>query len=78
MGKVKIELNPAGCAALLKGEAVQAMLQTHADQAMTRLGSGYSTSVYVGRSRANVSIKAETRTAMRDNMANNTILKALK
>ena len=76
--KVKFELNRAGVAELMKSPEMQGVLNDYANNALARLGGGYEKSEHVGARRANVSISAETFKARRDNLKNNTILRALK
>lgn len=78
MGKVKVVPDSAGAIALMKSPEMQALLQERADAALQKLSGGYASSLYVGRTRANVSVYTDTRSAMRDNLKNNSILKALK
>jgi len=69
----KFKLNYAGVGALLKSTEMQNVLATYASQVKDRAGDGYD--VYVGRTRANVSVVTEV--AEQDNYENNTLLKAL-
>ena len=67
---------------MLKSEEMQSILGELAEEvqqnAQNQSGqSGYKTSVFVGKNRANASVNAETVRARRDNHKNNTLLKAL-
>ena len=73
MSKV-FELNYAGVGELLKSSEMIDVLTSYADQVASHAGDGYST--YVGATRANVSVRAETKEAEKDNYNNNTLLKA--
>lgn len=76
--KVKIEILPGGARALMTSPEVIAILEGCADKALQKLPSGYEKSVYPkGRSRANVSVYAETSAAKADNARNNSLLKAV-
>lgn len=77
MSKLRFTLNRRGVASLMKSAEMQAVLKEHASAAVSRAGSGYETSSYVGRNRANVSIRTKSRKAVRDNNKNNTLLKAV-
>lgn len=77
MAKVEIVLNPAGVRELLKSDAMMQICQQHANRAASTLGDGYAVNKYVGANRVNAEVTAETFLARRDNMKNNSILKAL-
>lgn len=72
------KLNRAGVAELMKSPEMVALLKEKAKAVQEKAGSGYEISSYVGKNRANVSIKTKTKKAMRDNNKNNTLLKALR
>lgn len=78
MSKFKFKLNRQGVGELLKGEAMTGILSNHAESIRTRAGEGYVTSTYVGKARANASVKVGDRKSYRDNLKNNTLLKNLK
>lgn len=78
MSKVKIELNSAGVRDMLRSPEMQALLEERAQNVLNSLGVGYDKSLMVGKNRANVSIMVTTYDAYRDNLSNNTILKALR
>ena len=61
--------------ALLKSSGVQSALISHANAVKDRAGHGYD--VYVGESRANVSVRTTSESSARDNLRNNTLLKAV-
>ncbi|CAM4225651.1 hypothetical protein [Erysipelothrix aquatica] len=77
MSKPKIELNNSAIRDLLRGEDVQNALSSRANSIKSKLGEGYETDIYVGKNRANASIRAESKEAKRDNKKNNTLLKAM-
>lgn len=77
MGK-KFVLNRQGVAELMKSAKMQDILNAKAKEVASRCGDGYEVSAYVGKSRANASVKAETKQAKLDNSKNNILLKALK
>lgn len=72
---MKFELNRAGVRALMQSEEMQAVLLEYANKIGDRAGEGYE--AYVGRNRANVSVRTATEEAARDNFNNNTLLKSL-
>lgn len=49
-----------------------------ANNALANLGEGYAVTAQRGKTRVNAQIRAETYKARRDNLKNNTILKALR
>lgn len=78
MGDVRIELNRAGIQELLRSSEMMSVCKEEADKIYNRLGEGYEVSTHIGRNRVNVSIGTESYESMRDNMENNSILKALR
>lgn len=77
MADVRIELNEAGVRELMQSAEMMQICRQHANRALSSLGRGYDISEYVGKTRVNVQISAETFEAKRENMKNNSILKAL-
>ena len=77
MGNIKFELNSEGIKKLLKSSEMQAGLKEYVSKVQNSAGEGYTVSSYVGKSRANVSVHAKTKKAKKDNLKNNTLLKAL-
>lgn len=77
MAKTKIVLNCEGVRSLLKSSEMMAICEEHANKALNSLGPGYTVTTMTGKNRVNASIYAESHEAKRDNMENNTILKAL-
>ena len=78
MAKNKFKLNYQGIGQMLKSNEMQNVLSEHASEVRNRCGNGYEQDVYVGKTRANAMVRAETYEAKRDNMKNNTILKAVR
>lgn len=75
----KVELNRSEVSKqILKGAGTTSFIEKLARDMQNRCGDGYATETYQGRRRVNVSVKAETREAYRDNMDNNTLLKAMR
>lgn len=75
--KYRFELNSKGVKELMQGNEMQTALAEYAKMVQNRAGEGYTVSKYVGKTRANASIHAESKKAKRDNLKNNTLLKAL-
>ncbi|WP_461223838.1 hypothetical protein [Lacticaseibacillus suihuaensis] len=72
------KLNQAGVRELMRSPEMQAILKEHADAIKSRVGDGYKQDVYVGKNRANAMVSADSFEARRDNMKNNTLLKAVR
>lgn len=78
MANIRVELISEGVQALLKSAEMAQICAEHARAIAGRAGDGYSVSTYTGRTRVNASVATATEEAMRDNMKNNTLLKAVK
>lgn len=78
MAKVDFKLNREGVRQLLKSPEMQSICLEYANSALARLGPGYEVSTHSGRNRVNAEVKAETFAARRDNLKNNSILKAVR
>lgn len=78
MAKVELKLNKKGVRELLRSDEMKSICEEHANNALSKLGAGYSVSSMVGQNRANASILAETYEAKKENAEHNTILKALR
>lgn len=78
MGKTKIVLNRSGVRALLQSDEMKAICEEHANRVLEQLGDGYTVTSMTGKTRVNASVYAESAEAKRENMENNTILKALR
>lgn len=72
----KFVLNPAGVRELMQSSAMQNVLVSYAGQVVKNAGDGYD--VYVGKNRANVSVRAVTDEAKADNLEHNTLEKAVR
>lgn len=77
MAKVKFVLNPQGVRDLMKSNEMAEICTGYAHDALGRLGAGYSVNTYLGSKRFNAEVFAETYQAKRDNLKNNSILKAV-
>lgn len=74
----KFELNYSGVAELMKSPEMIEVLRDKARGIQESAGDGYEISSFIGKNRANVSVKTKTRKAIRDNNKNNTLLKAMR
>lgn len=77
MSKMKVVLNRDGVRALLKSEEMTQICREKAENAQGKLGAGYEITTHIGKNRCNASVKAVSEQAKRENMENNTILKAI-
>lgn len=77
MAKVRIKLNRAGVRNLLKSQEMMNICTKLAYRAQASLGDGYEVSYVTGKNRVNASIAAVSYKARKENLENNTILKAL-
>lgn len=75
--KVKFELNKAGVVQLLQSDEMEAALNTYGLQVASRAGDGYGHITVPSEDRVKCFVRARTKKARRDNMKNNTLLKAL-
>ena len=78
MDKFRVELNSDGVRALLQSGEMASICRGLANGIAGRAGSGYTVTTYTGKTRVNASVMTETAEAMRDNMKNNTLLKAVR
>lgn len=78
MAKMKFKLNYDGVGQLLKSAEMQGVLEEKATAIKNRAGEGYDQDVYVGKTRANAMVYADSYKAKRDNKKNNTLLKAVR
>ena len=77
MAKVKFELNRAGVRELLRSKEMMDICSEYANNAVGRLGNGYELTTHTGVNRVNAQVSAETFAAKRDNLKNNSIIKAV-
>lgn len=78
MSNFKFKLNSSGVREFLQSAPVQTMLENKARAIQQRVGDGYEVSTYVGKTRANASVRANTVKSIKDNKKNNTLLKAVR
>ena len=76
--KFRVELNSEGVRELLRSPEMAAICREHAQAIANRAGEGYTVSTYTGATRVNASVMTATTDAARDNMKNNTLLKAVR
>lgn len=77
MDNVKFELNLAGLNELMKSSEMQSVLESAASQAVGNAGGGYGSRVHVANWVAIANVYPTTRQAAKDNLDNNTLLRAV-
>lgn len=77
MNKNRFELNRSGVGQLLKSPEMMSILEEKATEIRQTAGDGYAQDTYVGKTRANASVYADSYEARKDNFKNNTLLKAV-
>lgn len=77
MSEVKIELNSAGIREMLRSEEMGAVLAEKASEIAARCGTGYEYDTHMTPGRVIASVFTATPEALKDNSANNTILRNL-
>lgn len=80
LANFKFELNRDGVKELLQSEEMQKVLAKKADEVLRRLpsyGNGYGKTSGMTSERAKVTVGTRTNRAARENLKNNTLLKAL-
>ena len=79
MAKVKFKLNSKGVRELLQSQEMLNVCQKHANAIQSRAGDGYEVSTYSpGKTRVNARVSASSTKAVKDNLENNTLLKAVR
>lgn len=77
MAKVDFKLNGSGVRELLRSKEMQDICKSYADKAQQSLGDGYEVTIHVGENRCNAMVSAESFAAKRENLKENTIIKAV-
>lgn len=77
MSDFKIELNSAGIQALLKSAEIMAALEEPAEKIRGTMGDAFAIDRHIGQNRGNVSVYTTDAGAMRKELQNNRLLKAM-
>ena len=77
LSNVRIELNYAGVGQLLKSGEVESFIKNIADSKASALGAGYASDSYKAGTRVVASVYTDSIEAAKDNLKNNTLLKAV-
>lgn len=78
MSKIKLELNSEGVREMLKWDETRAVCMEHANRVRNNCGNGYVVQSRTYRERSGAAVFADTPEAYRDNLKNETLLRALK
>lgn len=78
MSKAEIVLNSNNIRAILRSADMQQMLESKAAEITARAGDGYIYRSHDSGQRIITNVYAETEEALKDNLENNTLLKALR
>ena len=73
----RFELNEAGVRELLQSSEMAAIVTSLGSNVLSRVGAGYEISTVTGKTRVNCRVAAATYEAKKENLENNTLLKAL-
>lgn len=76
--KVRVVLNRQGVRSLLRSNELKRECSEYANKALAKLGDGYKTDTYTGKTRSNAMILADSSKARREARSDNTIWKAVK
>lgn len=77
MSKVEFELNLSGLNQIMKSAEMQGVLERAGESVARNAGANYGSRVHVANFVAITNVYPENWDARRDNMANNTLVKAL-
>lgn len=77
MAKVRFELNREGVRELLRSKEMMDVCQKYANNALGKLGDGYEVTTHTGTNRVNAQVAAVTYVAKKENLSDNTIIKAV-
>lgn len=75
---MKFELNYKGVGELLRSPAMRGVLESHGRRIASNAGPGYKSGAYQGTDRVKVNVWPYTADAYKDNLDNDTLLKAVR
>lgn len=78
MSKVEVKLNYKGVGEYLRSKSVRDLLSGIGTRAVQQLGSGYTVNTKVSAGRVVTYVDAESVRAKKENLKNNTLLKAVQ
>lgn len=74
----KFKLDRKGVRELLQSEWAMEVVESKANEVLSRVGDGYEVDTFTGKKRVNASVRTKTLQAVMDNAEHNTLLKALR
>ena len=77
MANLRFELNREGVRDLLRSKEMMNVCQEYANNALGKLGDGYEVTTHTGTNRVNAQVAAVTYAAKKENLSDNTIIKAV-
>lgn len=77
MAEIRFELNREGVRDLLRSKEMMDICQEYANNALGKLGDGYEVTTHTGTNRVNAEVAAVTYAAKKENLSDNTIIKAV-
>ena len=77
MANLRFELNREGVRELLRSKEMMDVCQEYANNALGKLGDGYEVTTHTGSNRVNAEVAAVTYAAKKENLSDNTIIKAV-
>ncbi len=77
MAKGKLKLRKEGVKEMLLSDEIKEVCEDQAEKVRARAGDGYEVSTYKGTNRVNASVRPVTQEAYKDNLENNTLMKAV-
>lgn len=77
MANLRFELNREGVRDLLRSKEMMNVCQEYANNALGKLGDGYEVTTHTGTNRVNAQVAAVTAAAKKENLSDNTIIKAV-
>lgn len=78
MAKVKVKVNVPAVKAMMRSKEMQSIINGRASQIQAGLGAGYEVESYVAKTRCVALVGTGSEESKKENMENNTILKAMK
>lgn len=77
MSNVKVELNSEGIIGMMNSEEMQTVLRAYAERVAANAGIDTDITVQPGKTRASARVATASPEAYRENLENNTLLRAL-
>lgn len=78
MNRIKVWVEPKAVIEIMQSEKMQEILNEYAQKAVAELGEGYEATSFMGTDRAKAQVTAVSYKAKKENLEQNTILKAVQ